>query len=168
MQPFSYRIVLANEGPDDARDVVVTDLLPAELQLASGQVPNPDAGSYDLSSGEWAVPEIVAGAQVTLDIPVEATNPDTADCVLNTATITRAPGDVNLDNNTAIVLVGVRNLAGEPSCVDLHVEIVDWREFNYFDGADPEAGTGIRCRIRKFWAARNPGRENGRNFRTGI
>ena len=137
---FEYRIALTNDGPDDARDVVVTDVLPAELRIVDGQAPNPGAGSFYAASGEWSLPELVTGATLTLDIPVEVVDAETARCVLNTATITAAVGDSNPGNNSAGRLVGVRNAAGDATCADLYVEIVAWREFNYVNGADPEAG----------------------------
>ena len=54
-----------NAGPNDATGVRVVDLLPAGLAFVSAA---PSAGTYEPSTGTWALGTLANGSAVTLQI----------------------------------------------------------------------------------------------------
>jgi uncharacterized repeat protein (TIGR01451 family) len=60
-----FTVVVRNNGPDDATNVVINDLLPAGMNYVSS---SPSKGSYDDAAGEWTVGTIPAYGYVLLDI----------------------------------------------------------------------------------------------------
>ncbi|MBZ0268078.1 DUF11 domain-containing protein, partial [bacterium] len=80
-----YTVALANNGPDDATGVELTDLLPAGVTFVSSMQTQ---GTYVDSTGAWTVGTILAAATDTLAITATV-DPGTAESmILNTATIT--------------------------------------------------------------------------------
>ena len=65
-----FRLTLSNDGPDDATDVVVRDVLPVGLTFVSA---NPSAGTYDPVSGFWSLSNVPRNTSVTLDITADVT-----------------------------------------------------------------------------------------------
>ena len=65
-----FGIAVANNGPDDATNVSLTDILPAGL-TASGAVATMSQGSFDRPTGAWTIGDIANGANAT--IVLEAT-----------------------------------------------------------------------------------------------
>jgi uncharacterized repeat protein (TIGR01451 family) len=64
-----YTLTLQNKGPDDARNVNVTDHLPSGLTYVSSKA---DRGSYDPVSGVWTVGDVASGIPLTLQVTVAA------------------------------------------------------------------------------------------------
>ena len=65
-QDVVFTIVVDNQGPDAATNVVVSDKLPDGITFKSGQTPQ--GSTYNAGTGEWDVGTIPAGAQRTLTI----------------------------------------------------------------------------------------------------
>ncbi|MEV4196338.1 DUF7507 domain-containing protein, partial [Streptomyces toxytricini] len=62
-QTVTYRITVANTGPNDATGVTVTDQLPHSLLFLSADA---SAGTYDSGTGLWTVGDLANGATATL------------------------------------------------------------------------------------------------------
>ena len=62
----TFTIVLTNEGPDSASNVVVRDVLPAGLQFV-GSTASPGT-TYDASTGLWSVGSVASGVTPSLQI----------------------------------------------------------------------------------------------------
>jgi uncharacterized repeat protein (TIGR01451 family) len=61
----TFTITLANAGPDQATNVVVTDLLPSGLVFVSA---SPSIGTYNPNNGQWTVAALNSGANATLSL----------------------------------------------------------------------------------------------------
>ncbi len=96
LDPISYTITVTNNGPDDATNVQVTDVLP----FGVGYINNtPSQGTYTYLSGIWDIGTITNGSSVTLTINTEVR---TAGATTNTATISASDqADAFTANNTA-------------------------------------------------------------------
>ncbi len=93
---ISYTITLANNGPNDATNVAISDALPAGSVLISAST---SVGNYDGGTGVWTVGNEPIGTSQTLQITARVTSPDDA---TNRAAITHADQfDPNPGNNTA-------------------------------------------------------------------
>lgn len=84
----TFTIEVTNNGPHDTTGVVVSDVLPAGLTYVSDD----GAGSYDDTTGEWAVGDLANGATATLHIVAmrspNATATNTATIIASSATDT--------------------------------------------------------------------------------
>jgi len=63
-----FTVTVENDGPSDATNVVVTDLLATGYQLVNA---NPSNGTYNATNGSWVVGNLANGASETLEIAVE-------------------------------------------------------------------------------------------------
>jgi uncharacterized repeat protein (TIGR01451 family) len=112
---INYTITLTNNGPSDATNVEVTDLLPPELSYNSA---TPEQGSYDSSTGIWTVGSLSATTgsnTVTLNLNIEILNEDNHLLITNTASISAVDqGDPDSSNNNSSVDITI-------SAVDLAV-----------------------------------------------
>ncbi len=59
----TFTVTVANDGPSDATGVEVTDLLPTGLTLDEA---DPSVGTYDETTGVWAVGDLAAGPDATI------------------------------------------------------------------------------------------------------
>ena len=85
---ITFTIVISNNGPSKATNVVVSDLLPLGLILSSTM---PSQGRYNSNTGLWAVGTITHSESITLSLMVTVTSAGT---VTNTAEIAAAhPSD---------------------------------------------------------------------------
>jgi uncharacterized repeat protein (TIGR01451 family) len=66
----TFTITVYNDGPDDAADVSVEDVLPAGLNYVSA---TPSQGSYDDLTGVWTAGSLVNGGSATLQITAQVT-----------------------------------------------------------------------------------------------
>jgi uncharacterized repeat protein (TIGR01451 family) len=114
-QPVEFTIVVRNIGADPALDVHVHDLLPPELQIPMGMAAFPSSGSYDATSGDWAVGDLAPGLSSTLVIPAIIASASPPICIVNIAETTDT-ADPNGANNRAAA--GIRQPIIE-RCVDL-------------------------------------------------
>ncbi|MET9465699.1 hypothetical protein ABZY44_12990 [Streptomyces sp. NPDC006544] len=106
-QTVTYRITVANAGPNDATGVTVTDLLPDPLAFLSATA---STGTYDPATGLWALGDLANGATATLTLRAKAT---AAGSVTNTASARAEEKDLDPADNTDAVTVCVERA---PSC----------------------------------------------------
>lgn len=64
-QTVRYTVVVNNQGPDDATNVIVADDLPSGLIFVASDA---DSGNYDASTGRWNVGNVPANSSATLTI----------------------------------------------------------------------------------------------------
>ena len=96
----TFTITAANNGPNAASGVVVTDLLPAGLALNNASA---SQGGYVASSGQWILGNLANGASAQLTLTAQVTVPGT---ITNIATKTAAnEPDPNTSNDTASATV---------------------------------------------------------------
>ena len=99
----TFTVTVANNGPDAATGVVVSDLLPAGLTFQSAIA---SAGSYNFGTGAWTVGNLANGASENLQITAQVT---VAGGLVNTATASATEHDPNLaDNSDSATVAGVR------------------------------------------------------------
>ena len=65
---IKYTLTVSNTGPGLATELVVVDLLPAEVIFDTTEA---SSGSYDPVTGEWTFDELAVGDAATLDIYVK-------------------------------------------------------------------------------------------------
>jgi uncharacterized repeat protein (TIGR01451 family) len=123
---FQWTVMVVNNGPNDATGVLVSDLLPAGLNLVSV---TPSQGTYNATTGVWTVGTLLNGSSATLVFVTNATGGLSGVTVTNTATKMFADQyDWNASNNvgSASIMVpakktftlGVRNTGtGRIHCV---------------------------------------------------
>ncbi len=70
-EQFTYTVKVTNNGPNEAKGIQATDLLPAGINYVSSTA---SQGTYDHNTGLWSVGNLANGANATLAITV------TADC----------------------------------------------------------------------------------------
>jgi uncharacterized repeat protein (TIGR01451 family) len=93
---ITFTVTLSNHGPDTAKKVQVTDLLPAGLKFASAK---PSQGTYVRKSGVWTVGPVTEIVAQTLQVRATVVSPGAQ---TNTASISHADQfDPNTANNTA-------------------------------------------------------------------
>jgi len=109
-QPFDYTITVTNTGPDPATNVVVTDLLPADLAYQSDTC----GGSYDAATHMWTatIPSIGVNETVTCTITVVVQGPWTE--LVNTASASADQTDPNpVESSDTLTLLS--RIPGIPS-----------------------------------------------------
>ena len=93
---ITYTVTLKNNGPDNATNVQVRDLLPDGVSFVSA---TPSEGTYDSITGLWSVGIVTGSVQQTLVLNVVIVSPDQQ---TNTASISHSDQfDPNPDNNIA-------------------------------------------------------------------
>ena len=115
---LSYTLTIANDGPNDAQSVWVSDEIPANTTFVSlTQTSGPtfscstpavgDAGTVGCSIGTFPV---YATATFTLVVRVNASTPD-GTFICNTVSVESATSDPNKDNNSDHAKTEVKNSA---------------------------------------------------------
>lgn len=115
-----FQIIVTNNGPDEATNVSLTDILPAGL-TASPPMASVSQGSFDEPTGLWSVGTIAAGASatITLNATIDAgqggntitnvttaaesadvTDPSTAGDVLDASLVVEPPEIDAVDDGT--------------------------------------------------------------------
>ncbi|HEU5472369.1 MAG TPA: Ig-like domain-containing protein [Actinophytocola sp.] len=89
---ITYTLIIANNGPDSASSLVITDFLPAALTALEA----PDGTLEPGPTARWTLTELPAGSSRTFT--VSGTVPDTG-TLLNRATATASTADPNPGNN---------------------------------------------------------------------
>ncbi len=77
----TFTLSLTNDGPSDANNIVVTDLVPSGFTWVSDS----SAGSYDPNIGLWTIPNLASGSSSSIDIMVSI---NTTGSYINTAEVT--------------------------------------------------------------------------------
>jgi uncharacterized repeat protein (TIGR01451 family) len=138
---ITYSVTVSDNGPSNATNVTLEDMLPAGLSFVSA---NAGQGTYDESSGIWTVGTLDNGlsAVLTVTATVESPNPST-----NTAMIIHADQvDPNPGNNAASTVV-------TPQQADLFVT-------KSVDNAAPNVGDTVTFIVSVG--------DNGPNNATGV
>jgi uncharacterized repeat protein (TIGR01451 family) len=108
----TYTITVTNNGPDNATGVVLTDVLPGNVNFVSSSTAT---GSYNDGTGAWTIGALANGASATLTLNVELnTGLSTGTVITNTATVDAVETDSNPANNsdTADITVIKRSSGG--------------------------------------------------------
>jgi uncharacterized repeat protein (TIGR01451 family)/gliding motility-associated-like protein len=104
-QNITYTINVQNNGPSDAMDVVVTDMLPSNLVFVSA---NSLTGTW--SGQQWTIGTLLNGASAQLQLVARVNSSVTQGSqVVNTATVTSSVTDHFPDNNSSTVTTLVTN-----------------------------------------------------------
>lgn len=108
-KPFTYKIRVTNLYTETAQDVVITDTLPAGIQLQNWTITAGDCPTATETQFICEVVELPAGDTVTLAIDVLApVVNDSPETITNTATASAFEHDPALSNNIAAVMTEVR------------------------------------------------------------
>ncbi|MBI1298435.1 DUF11 domain-containing protein [bacterium] len=99
---ITYQITVTNNGPEDASDVTVTNVLPEALEYVSH---SPGSAAYDDVTGLWQIGDLNVGQQQVLTHTVRVVGSGN---VVNSATVAGSLIDSNPANDTASapILVG--------------------------------------------------------------
>ena len=103
---FDYRLTVANNGPNDASGVVVTDTLPLDLTL-SATVPGCLPGSGSGGAITCTLGTVAAGATRVIDLGVKVGGAAPGGARTNTATVSSPTPDPNPSDNSASTTIGV-------------------------------------------------------------
>ncbi|HEY7327755.1 MAG TPA: isopeptide-forming domain-containing fimbrial protein [Gemmataceae bacterium] len=97
--PVVYTLIVHNNGPTTATDVVVTDPLPTGFVFVSA---TPSQGSFDPGAGQWIIGTLPNGATATLQIVgiVVTIGP-----ITNSASVKADQFDPDLSNNASSVTI---------------------------------------------------------------
>ncbi len=68
----SFQIVVRNDGPDLATNLVIADMLPAGLTYVSNSPSDTDS-DYDPDTGLWTIPALSVGQSISLQINADVT-----------------------------------------------------------------------------------------------
>ncbi len=99
-ETIAYTVTLTDNGPDDATNVTLQDVLPAGLNFVSAQ---PGQGAYDPATSTWTVGDVANGSSAVLTIRATVVSPNRT---TNFASITHSDQfDPNTGNNTASTTV---------------------------------------------------------------
>jgi LruC domain-containing protein/uncharacterized repeat protein (TIGR01451 family) len=108
-QLITYTIKVTNGGPDEAKAVVATDVLPTSLTVNSA---TPSTGTW--TAPTWTIGNLANGTSATLTI-IAKVGAEAANSLSNTATVTSSTADPVLTNNTA---TATSNTATGPHAID--------------------------------------------------
>ena len=82
-EEVTWTIVVTNYGPDGAKDVTVTDVIPSELEIIFFEV---SKGTFDSATGVWTIGDLANGDFDVLRIVTKAIKDNVT--IVNTATVT--------------------------------------------------------------------------------
>lgn len=131
----TYTIVLHNDGPKLASNVIVSDTLSSEMVNASYLVNN---SKVDLPAGEfyrWEINELAANQSLTILLAGEFLSPTTS--ITNTVEIQGNVADVNQENNLSLAVI-----SPEYTYSEYFIEGNVWYDKNR-NGQQDEIGKGV-------------------------
>jgi uncharacterized repeat protein (TIGR01451 family) len=102
-QAVTFTVGVTNNGPTNATNTVVTDLLPTGYTFISATL-SPSTSTYASDTGIWTIGSLASGASVSM-VLVGIVN--TAGTYNNTASVTANQPDSNAANNSATAVVTV-------------------------------------------------------------
>ncbi|MEJ2142223.1 MAG: hypothetical protein P8Y24_07685 [Gammaproteobacteria bacterium] len=104
-----YTLTLTNNGPQNAAQLEVTDVLPAGVTYVSDD----SGGSYNNATGLWTPNPLSSGASTTINITATVDSGTAGSTITNTATITdsnRIDPDASNDSSNVDITVVEANL----------------------------------------------------------
>lgn len=130
---FVYTLTASNIGPSDATNVAVLDQLPAGITFVSS---TPSQGTYDSTTGIWAVGTLAANSNATLQIAVTL---NAAGNITNSAQVSTSDqlDPDSLPNN------GIGNGEDDQVSVTTPQGIADLSVTNTVDNVTPNVGSTI-------------------------
>jgi uncharacterized repeat protein (TIGR01451 family) len=119
---ITFTVTLADNGPDLATGLIVSDPLPGGLTFVSAA---PSQGSYNPATGLWSVVAVAVGAPLTLQVTATVVSPNP---VTNTAAINHSDQfDPVPGNNTASATATPQQAdIAVPKSVDYASPIFGW------------------------------------------
>lgn len=139
-----YTVTVANNGPDGATNLVISDTLPPGLSLVNA---NPSQGSYAGLTGLWDVGDLAANAQANLSLSATVEPGTAGQTITNTAEVLAVDQfDETGENNRAGVplTVALADLAVDKTVDDPQPNENDTIEFTVtVDNNGPTAATGV-------------------------
>lgn len=121
---ITYTLVVTNDGPSSAANVVVKDNLPADVDFVSAD----NSGSYSSGVITWNLGTLAKDASITLTVVVKA---KTVGNPKNKATVTTTTYESNTSNNNSEATTEVKRKDPEVNCGDLVGK--DGNEENWLD-----------------------------------
>ena len=110
---MTFKIIVSNEGPANAQNVTVIDNVSSFLKLAVFSID--DRKTYNLWTGRLVLGTLPAGTSRVIFI--SGIIMKTCACkIINMVDVTSTTLDLNLNNNTAAVIVEIK----QPCCCDDH------------------------------------------------
>lgn len=94
--PVVWSIMVTNNGPEEAINVVLNDNLPAGVEYVSNTA---TTGEYSLEGGAWEIGDLASGASALLQLTTIATDAELTQ--VNIAMVSSDTEDSNPDNDTA-------------------------------------------------------------------
>ena len=109
---ITYTISLSNGGPNNATNVIVTDILDSRLDFVSATI---STGTYATSTGIWTIGNLNNGSSAGMTLVATVKSGYQGQTIPNTGTVTLTESDPNSSNNTSTVNVTV-NTPTNPPC----------------------------------------------------
>jgi len=99
-----YKLVVTNNGPNDASGVEVTDQLPAGVSY--DRINQISQGNYNPATGIWSVGALTSGSTATLQIDADVNNNTAGQTIINSAEITASDylDDIESNNSAAATI----------------------------------------------------------------
>ncbi|MGQ0721570.1 MAG: FlgD immunoglobulin-like domain containing protein [Candidatus Eiseniibacteriota bacterium] len=99
-----YALTVANQGPDDVFDALVTDWMPLGVVHDSSAATH---GSYDDFTGSWSIGFLAAGDSATLWIHFHPGTGSAGQTIWNTANVSATASDPDASDNSSSVSIDV-------------------------------------------------------------
>ena len=125
-----WSLVVTNNGPEDAVNVIVNDNLPAGVEYVSDSA---TLGEFSESAGVWEIGDLANGESALLQITTIATDPTTAQT--NIALVSSDTEDSNPANDVAT------------ATIDVDVNLVDLAITKTVDNMTPQLGEEVTWRL---------------------
>jgi uncharacterized repeat protein (TIGR01451 family) len=116
--PLAYRLIVTNDGPATATNVMVVDTLPGSITFgASSSTQGTCSGT---STVTCSIGTLAAGSSATITITV---TPTAQGQIANSATVSGSETDFNTSNNTASLTTTIQPAASSPVMLDPNLTV---------------------------------------------
>ena len=154
-----FTITVRNIGATLAEDVLIHNILPAEMSIPDGSSALESIGNYNPDTGEWVIGRLDIGIEATLVIPAVVTTTQPPACIVNFASSDH-PRDTNSLNDDAHALI---KLDADVRCVDISVSFgISADSNNWFPSCDSHDRYDGEVRVT------NDGQDAARNVEITI
>ncbi len=104
----TFTVTVINDGPDNATNITIIDIMPGVPGDFSDISINPSMGTYNSTTGIWTIPFLANGANATLNLSGNVTANIVGVTVTNTATETHQDQYDPIPDNTASASIYVK------------------------------------------------------------